>query len=132
MWPLTVTIANLPPWLRSKLGASAPLGLTPMNNFHNLQAFFEPMLDELVVLWEDGCLLGPAGGAVRFSDAYWAVARVVHKCYNCCIYGAACGSTWHSNNVQSLCVLPTLCVGCCLNTRHQRLLTATHNQALVL
>lgn len=66
-WPLTVTIANLPPWLRAKLGASAPLGITPMNNMHTIEPFLEPLIDELMVLWEDGCLLGPAGKLALFA-----------------------------------------------------------------
>lgn len=52
MWPLTVTFYNLPPWMRTKLGAAAVVGLTPLNNFHHLQPFLAPLIDELLALWE--------------------------------------------------------------------------------
>lgn len=51
IWPITVSISNLPPQIRNKLGASAPLGITPMSHFHDIQPFLEPIVDELLLLW---------------------------------------------------------------------------------
>jgi hypothetical protein len=50
-WPINVTINNLPPEVRSKLGATAPLGFTPMAHMHDIQPFLEPLVDELLLLW---------------------------------------------------------------------------------
>lgn len=51
IWHITMTINNLPPDIRTKLGASAPLGFTPMAHFQDIQPFLEPMMNELLLLW---------------------------------------------------------------------------------
>lgn len=54
VWPFTVTLFNLPPYVRTKLGASIPIGFTPMNHMHDIQQFLVPMVDELRYLFEVG------------------------------------------------------------------------------
>lgn len=52
IWPLNITMYNLPPYLRTKLGATVPLGICPMKDFCDIQPFLEPLIDELLMLWD--------------------------------------------------------------------------------
>lgn len=49
--PITVWCVNLPPSIRSKLGASAQVGFTPLAHYKDIQPFLEPLCDELLLLW---------------------------------------------------------------------------------
>jgi hypothetical protein len=51
IWPITLTLFNLPPDIRTKLGASMPLGFTPLQHMQDIQPFLEPLMDELNLLW---------------------------------------------------------------------------------
>lgn len=51
LWPVTATIYNLPACIRTKMGACAPLCITPLNHFHDVSSFLEPVVDELILAW---------------------------------------------------------------------------------
>jgi hypothetical protein len=52
MWPITVTMNNLPSWMRTKAGAVLLVGLADVQHFHELQPWLAPVVDELLLLWE--------------------------------------------------------------------------------
>jgi hypothetical protein len=73
IWPITVTITNLPPWIRTKPGALLLVALPDMEHFHDLSPWLEPLIDELNLLWQ-GVDMGvrvnmPAGEAPVSSSS---------------------------------------------------------------
>ncbi len=54
VWPLTLTMYNMPPWMRNKIGATTLVGLIPGPSSKNLQSYMQPMVDELLYLWHCG------------------------------------------------------------------------------
>jgi hypothetical protein len=57
--PLTITVFNLPPYIRTRLGALHVAGIAPGPNQKQLQSYLEPLVDELLYLWFFGSASTP-------------------------------------------------------------------------